>query len=68
MASETDRPVPAARPGDIPFGGGGNWLAFDAAVRLGLRPRLVRGRADNLKVTNPEDAAFAEAILRSGKP
>jgi hypothetical protein len=39
VASETDRPVPAARPGDIPFGGGGNWLAVDAAVRLALRPR-----------------------------
>ncbi len=35
---------------------------------LGLRPRLVRGRADNIKVTNPEDAALAEAILRSEKP
>jgi len=31
---------------------------------LGLRPRLVRGHADNIKVTNPEDAALAEAILR----
>lgn len=30
---------------------------------LGLRPRLVRGHADNIKVTNPEDAALAEAIL-----
>ena len=39
VASETDRPVPAARPGDIPFGGGGNWLAFDVGVRLALRPR-----------------------------
>jgi 2-C-methyl-D-erythritol 4-phosphate cytidylyltransferase len=32
---------------------------------LGLRPRLVRGHADNIKVTNPEDAALAEAILRN---
>lgn len=32
---------------------------------LGLRPRLVRGHADNVKVTNPEDAALAEAILRA---
>jgi 2-C-methyl-D-erythritol 4-phosphate cytidylyltransferase len=32
---------------------------------LGLRPRLVRGHADNIKVTNPEDAALAEAILRA---
>lgn len=31
---------------------------------LGLRPRLLRGHADNIKVTNPEDAALAEAILR----
>jgi 2-C-methyl-D-erythritol 4-phosphate cytidylyltransferase len=30
---------------------------------LGLRPRLVRGRADNLKITSPEDAALAVAIL-----
>ena len=35
-----------------------------AIESLGLRPRLVRGRADNIKVTNPEDAALAEAILR----
>lgn len=32
---------------------------------LGLRPRLVRGHADNIKVTNPEDSALAEAILRA---
>lgn len=32
---------------------------------MGLRPRLVRGHADNIKVTNPEDAALAEAILRA---
>lgn len=30
---------------------------------LGLRPRLVRGRADNVKITGPEDAALAVAIL-----
>ena len=34
---------------------------------LGLRPRLVRGHADNIKVTNPEDATLAEAILRARK-
>jgi len=35
-----------------------------AAVELlGLRPRLVRGRGDNLKVTHPEDLALAGAIL-----
>ena len=39
-----------------------------AIESLGLRPRLVRGRADNIKVTNPEDAALAEAILRSEQP
>jgi 2-C-methyl-D-erythritol 4-phosphate cytidylyltransferase len=32
---------------------------------LGLQPRLVRGRADNIKVTDPEDAVLAELILRS---
>jgi 2-C-methyl-D-erythritol 4-phosphate cytidylyltransferase len=39
-----------------------------AIESLGLQPRLVRGRADNIKVTNPEDAALAEAILRSAEP
>jgi 2-C-methyl-D-erythritol 4-phosphate cytidylyltransferase len=35
-----------------------------AAVEcLGLHPRLVRGHADNIKVTNPEDAALAAVIL-----
>jgi 2-C-methyl-D-erythritol 4-phosphate cytidylyltransferase len=38
-----------------------------AIESLGLRPRLVRGRADNIKVTNPEDAALAEAILRAAQ-
>jgi 2-C-methyl-D-erythritol 4-phosphate cytidylyltransferase len=38
-----------------------------AIESLGLQPRLVRGRADNIKVTNPEDAALAEAILRSAE-
>lgn len=32
---------------------------------LGLRPRLVRGSALNVKVTLPEDLAFAEWVLRS---
>jgi 2-C-methyl-D-erythritol 4-phosphate cytidylyltransferase len=35
-----------------------------AIESLGLRPRLVAGRSDNIKVTNPADAALAEAILR----
>jgi 2-C-methyl-D-erythritol 4-phosphate cytidylyltransferase len=34
-----------------------------AVEALGLRPRLVRGRGDNLKVTHPEDLALAGAIL-----
>ena len=36
-----------------------------AVESLGLQPRLVRGHADNIKVTNPEDAALAAAILAS---
>lgn len=36
-----------------------------AIESLGLEPRLVRGRADNIKVTNQEDAALAVAILAS---
>jgi 2-C-methyl-D-erythritol 4-phosphate cytidylyltransferase len=34
-----------------------------AIEALGLRPRLVAGRRDNLKVTYPEDFAVAESIL-----
>ena len=34
-----------------------------AIERLGLRPRLVAGSRENLKVTWPEDLAVAEAIL-----
>jgi 2-C-methyl-D-erythritol 4-phosphate cytidylyltransferase len=34
-----------------------------AVESLGLHPRLVRGHADNIKVTNPEDAALAAVIL-----
>jgi 2-C-methyl-D-erythritol 4-phosphate cytidylyltransferase len=37
-----------------------------AAIELlGLRPRLVAGRADNLKVTHREDLALAAGILRA---
>jgi 2-C-methyl-D-erythritol 4-phosphate cytidylyltransferase len=40
-----------------------------AVEALGLRPRLVAGRGDNLKVTQPGDLALAAAILRaSGAP
>jgi 2-C-methyl-D-erythritol 4-phosphate cytidylyltransferase len=36
-----------------------------AAIELlGLRPRLVHGRADNLKVTHREDLALAAGVLR----
>jgi 2-C-methyl-D-erythritol 4-phosphate cytidylyltransferase len=34
-----------------------------AVEQLGLRPRLVAGSRENLKVTWPEDLAIAEAIL-----
>jgi 2-C-methyl-D-erythritol 4-phosphate cytidylyltransferase len=34
-----------------------------AVEQLGLKPRLVQGSRDNLKVTWPEDLALAEAIL-----
>ena len=36
-----------------------------AMERLGQRPRLVEGSAQNFKVTYPADFALAEAILRS---
>jgi 2-C-methyl-D-erythritol 4-phosphate cytidylyltransferase len=37
-----------------------------AAIELlGLEPRLVRGRADNIKITTPEDLELAAAILRA---
>ena len=36
-----------------------------AMERLGLKPRLVEGTAQNFKVTYPADFALAEAILRS---
>lgn len=36
-----------------------------AIEAIGLRPRLVRGRGDNIKVTGAEDAALASAILRA---
>jgi 2-C-methyl-D-erythritol 4-phosphate cytidylyltransferase len=35
-----------------------------AMERVGLRPRLVEGHADNLKITRPEDLALAEFHLR----
>ena len=36
-----------------------------AVEQAGLRPRLVLGSRENLKVTYPEDLAIAEAILRA---
>jgi len=36
-----------------------------AVEQLGLRPRIVVGSRENLKVTYPEDLAIAEAILRT---
>jgi 2-C-methyl-D-erythritol 4-phosphate cytidylyltransferase len=39
-----------------------------AAVELsGLRPKLVAGAATNIKITQPEDLAFAELWLQRGK-
>ncbi len=35
-----------------------------AVERLGMRPRLVAGRTDNIKITLPEDIARAERILQ----
>jgi len=38
-----------------------------AIEALGLRPLLVQGRADNIKLTHAEDCGIAEAILRAGR-
>ncbi len=35
-----------------------------AMEQAGLRPRLIEGHADNLKITRPEDLALAEFYLR----
>ena len=35
-----------------------------AIERMGLRPKLVEGRATNLKVTYPADLELAKLILR----
>ncbi len=37
-----------------------------AMERLGLKPRLVEGSEDNIKVTTPADLALAEFILKRG--
>jgi 2-C-methyl-D-erythritol 4-phosphate cytidylyltransferase len=36
-----------------------------AVEALGLRPRLIAGDADNIKITLPEDVHRAARILRS---
>jgi 2-C-methyl-D-erythritol 4-phosphate cytidylyltransferase len=38
-----------------------------ALEQMGLKPRLVPGSRENLKVTWPEDLAIAEAILSRAK-
>jgi 2-C-methyl-D-erythritol 4-phosphate cytidylyltransferase len=45
----------------------GNSVTDEAGAieQMGLRPRLVAGSRDNLKVTYPEDIVVAEAILKS---
>ena len=39
-----------------------------ALEEMGLRPRIVSGSRENLKVTYPEDVAIAEAILAARRP
>jgi len=39
-----------------------------AVEQLGLKPRLVAGSRENLKVTWPEDLKIAESILKGRKP
>jgi len=36
-----------------------------AVERLGLQPKLVVGRADNIKITVPEDLGYAEFLLQA---
>jgi 2-C-methyl-D-erythritol 4-phosphate cytidylyltransferase len=45
----------------------GNSVTDEAGAieQMGLKPRLVAGSRDNLKVTYPEDIVVAEAILKS---
>ena len=38
-----------------------------AMEHLGIHPLLIEGRADNIKVTRPEDLALAEFFLTQGK-
>jgi len=48
--------------------GGGVTDEAGALEAMGLRPRIVSGSRENLKVTYPEDVAIAEAILAARKP
>jgi 2-C-methyl-D-erythritol 4-phosphate cytidylyltransferase len=46
------------------------WAVTDeasAVEQMGLKPRLVAGSRENLKVTWPEDLAIAESLLK-GRP
>jgi 2-C-methyl-D-erythritol 4-phosphate cytidylyltransferase len=36
-----------------------------AIEAMGLKPKLIVGRADNVKITQPEDLGLAEAVLRA---
>ena len=36
-----------------------------AVEALGLKPKLISGRNDNIKITLPEDLAYAEYLLRA---
>ena len=36
-----------------------------AMERMGLRPILVQGHGDNIKITNAEDLALAELIIKA---
>jgi 2-C-methyl-D-erythritol 4-phosphate cytidylyltransferase len=36
-----------------------------AVEALGLKPKLITGRRDNIKITVPEDLAYAEYVLRA---
>ena len=38
-----------------------------AMERMGLAPALVKGRSDNIKITQPEDLALAEFYLSRNK-
>ena len=35
--------------------------------QLGFKVRIIEGSYDNIKITTPEDLAFAKLILESGR-